>query len=182
MDTCSNGQRYYESVTGRWRGHIDFALTDRQALLRSRLRLVDKFNLIAMTWLVRLFGRLTIETSVRILTETGGTGVLHTTRITKWALPLFISEERIDLDDGGNTATIRLVMRTAPLLWSRRVSPPGTVALDTDGCGARYRFEWLGADMEQHGRVSDDHNTVTLEQTTAFSTSRQVLARLIDDR
>jgi hypothetical protein len=154
--------RYYRSMHGSWRCTVDFALTDRPAFWASPMGWVDRLRVLSLVWVQRWIGPPVLETTVDY---TGGTEVIHTTRVSTWGMTGFRSVERMTLDPDGRRATMR-----GDQLGE------GTVEIDETATRAHYTFRWVGVRMDQHTEVVPEG--LKLVQETPWSRSVQLLCRV----
>lgn len=173
MATDLPNRAYYRSVEGRWRGTLDFAITDWAAFRGCPMSLADRLRMLSMALSARLVGPARLETSV----DAGGDEVVHTTRVSKWGLTFMRSTEWLALAANGRDLTMRIDLRLAPTPWRVRAIPPSPARVDEAARHASYRFPWFGAEMRQEAERSADGDTVTLTQETPYSRGVQVLRR-----
>src|SRR5688572_30558930 len=98
MATDKPSERYFQPKHGEWRGDYRFAVSSYGALLTSSMQWMGKLAAISMSLACRLFGALRIETEVDT-TNLPQRDVLHKTRISKWGVTLFQSEEHFLFDE-----------------------------------------------------------------------------------
>lgn len=167
--------RYYRSVEGRWSGPLDLRVTSWRALLRETTGLSNRLRLLSFALARPLLGafRLRLDTSV----DCAGPDPVHTTRVSTWGLPLLLTREVIEIGPDGRSGHLRVEVRAAPL-YLRTPLPPAPVVVDEDAAGASYAFHFLGAELRQRARRSDDGGTVTLSQETPAWRGEQVLRRV----
>ena len=167
---------YYRPLHGAWRCAYDFAITDHTALRSSAMGWLDRQRVLSMVWTPRLLGPLTLDTTVDYFTHGASGVVLHTTRASKWGIPLFSSAETITLHENGTDFTLQGGQRMFPSFWRVRDFGDGRGTVDASGTRASYTFAWLGTEMRQTTIASGD--TVTITQETAWSRGVQVLKRV----
>ncbi len=177
LSSTPPNRAYYEACAGRWACDLDFAITDRAAFRAARMSLVDRLNLLSMTWAPRLLGPFRLETSVDASAAERGE-VIHRTRVSKWGMTLMHSVEHLSLDPNGRDLTMRVEMHMAPLLWRAQHFPPGPASVDASGYQADYQIPSFGTQMHQRGERSADGTTVTLTQEMTFARGVQVLRRV----
>ncbi len=149
-------------MVGRWRAPFAMQITNPAALRASPVGWFDRLSLAVGVPLTRWVGPALLQTSVVI--EPDGV-VLHTTRVSKLGIPLFVSTERFDLDPNGRDGRLRGHQRTAP--WFRAVPQTGSVTVDADAKGAVYDVGFAGDRVKQVTRV-DGPDALILTQTTAW--------------
>ncbi|MFN8644524.1 MAG: hypothetical protein U0802_23750 [Candidatus Binatia bacterium] len=164
---------YYRSVEGRWRGTLDFAITDWAALRAAPMARIDRLRLIGMALASRVVGPSRLDTSV----DASGDEVVHTTRVSKWGVTVMRSTERLALDPNGRDLTMRILLGLAPAPWRVRALPPAPARVDDTATRVSYRIPWFGGEMRQEAERGAEGNTVTLLQETAYSRGVQVLRR-----
>lgn len=163
-------EAYYRKNAGRWRGSVSFALVDRVAFAATRMSFFDRVRLWSMRLLSSL-GPLTMRTSVEIVSATV---VVHTTRLSKWGMPLLVGREVLTLAPDGVSATMACEHRLGPTWGLVRFA--GEVRVADDARRAEYVLgPWFGTTLRQTGSIEGD--TVRLVQETVFSRSEQVLRR-----
>ncbi|MFO0663747.1 MAG: hypothetical protein U0174_07340 [Polyangiaceae bacterium] len=161
--------RYYSRLLGAWSGPFTFELTDRSALQTSN---APRFTVEGMALLARVTGSSVLSTTLRQGDEEGRV-FRHTTRLSKWGVTAFESQEEISIEPDGRS--LRLV---GEMGFGGSRSPYeslGEIAQDAEG--ATYRIPWLGVTMIQATRIHDDARELELTQTTDFSFGRVRLVR-----
>lgn len=153
--------RYYRGLVGRWAGAFRLSVSDAAALrgLPLRIRMMALF--------ARLDGRLRMATTLDAL---DATTYLHTTRVTKWGIPVLTSRETITLAADG--LRFRIEGEQRPLLAP--VEPyagDGEVGPD----GALYPIAWAGMPMTQRTRIVPEG--LLLTQETVWSKASVLLRR-----
>lgn len=166
MSDASPSVRYYRSLVGRWSGSFELRVKDRDALGRQPLFA----RLVGMA--VRLDGRARIATT---LAAQAPDRFLHTTRVTRFGLPLLRSRETITLAPDGISFVIEGWQR---FLW-RHDPYRGEGQITADASGAHYPITWLGAPMTQTTRIEgpEGQPSLRLLQQTVWSEGQVLLKR-----
>jgi hypothetical protein len=166
---------YFRANEGRWRCVFAFAETDWDALRRSPLGVLDRLRVRLMVLVPKLLGPLVLETRVDATSRAAAREVVHTTRISKWGLPLYQAVEVFALDPGGAHIAITRRERMWPSPFYRREVGRSRGEVEPGGRVARYEFPFLGTTMRQTGTIED--GGVRIVQETEFSLAEQVLVR-----
>lgn len=169
LGKSSAASRYYGRLLGAWSGPFTFALTNRVALRNSG---APRFTIEGMALLARVTGRSVLSTTLRRGDDEGRL-FIHTTRLSKWGITAFESQEEISIDPDG-----RSLRMAGEMGFGGSRSPYeslGEIAEDAEG--ATYRIPWLGVMMIQATRIHDDARELELTQTTDFSFGRVRLVR-----
>jgi len=161
---------------GRWRGDYALTLTDVPAFRAAKLPWLDRTRIRSMVTLPRLTGALRMETTVDAQREAAKRQVLHTTRIASWGATLFRSEEVLQLQDDGRTATLTGRHWMLPAPWRAHAWDEARVDVSEDAQGATYSLQWLGVPMRQETRVTPEGLAVS--QRTAWSLGKVLLRRV----
>ena len=166
MSDASPSVRYYRSLVGRWSGSFELRVKDRDALGRQPLFT----RLVGMA--ARLGGRARIATT---LAAQAPDRFHHTTRVTRFGLPLLRSSETITLAADGISFVIEGWQR---FLW-RREPYRATGTITADGQGAHYPITWLGAPLDQTTRIEgpEGQPSLRLMQQTVWSEGKVLLER-----
>lgn len=166
---------YYRPKHGRWVGEYRFTTESLRAVLFGPAGWFDKLAFLGVSVLTRLFGALRIETTVDASDVARGR-VYHTTRISKWGMPLQSSEEWFTFAPGGRTFEVTGAVRMAPLWWMARSYCNSSGEVDDAGRCASYRLEWRGAALRQ--RSAPDGDALRFEQLTDGCRGAFVLRRV----
>ena len=150
--TWSDGpaHRYYASLVGAWSGRFDLQVTDREAMRSA------PFPARASARLASPLGGYSMSTTL------AGTGRdwHHTTRVEKFGLTLFTSDETIAIADDGRSFRITGVQH--PLVGpEERYEGPGEI--DPSASGATYRITWAGAPLQQRTAILPEGLQLTQE-------------------
>ncbi len=167
---------YFRPKHGRWVGEYRFTTENLRALLVGSAGWSDKVAFLGVSVLTRLFGALRIETRVDASAVEHGT-VYHTTRISKWGVPLQASEEWFAVAPDGRTFEVSGALRMAPLWWLARPYRGSSGEVDEAGSRASYRLAWAGAALRQ--RSAPDGDALRFEQETDGCRGSFVLRRLV---
>lgn len=161
MATNGPSFAYYRGLVGRWAGDFRLRVADAAALRGLPLRIR------AMALFARIDGRLRMATTLEPHDETT---YLHTTRVTKWGIPVLTSRETITLHPDGRS--FRIAGEQRPLF-----APVEPYAGDgeADAEGALYPIRWAGLPMTQRTRIVPEG--LLLTQETVWSEARVVLRR-----
>ena len=146
----------------RWERVAPLRVTDQSALGRQPLFT----RLVGMA--VRLDGRACIATT---LAAQAPDRFHHTTRVTRFGLPLLRSSETITLAADG----LSFVIEGWQLFLCRREPYRATGTITADGQGAHYPITWLGAPLDQTTRI--EGRCLRLCQQTAWSAGEVLLER-----
>lgn len=149
---------YYRSLCGSWTGVVAFAFSGRPAGFANRVQAL----------LLGLLGHVTMNTT---LAEVSGTEFAHTTRVKRFGLTLFRSEERIRLAEDGESFVLRGTQADFPGWPSRPLEAKGFATTTS----ATYHFEVMGAPMQQVTAIVPEG--LALTQTTSFFRAETVLRR-----
>lgn len=166
---------YFRPKHGRWAGEYRFATESLRAVLLGSAGWFDKSAFLAVSALSRVFGALRIETTVDASAVEDGT-VYHTTRISKWRVPLQASEEWFAFAPDGRTFVVTGAVRMAPLWWRARPYRSSSGEVDDAGRCASYRLAWPGAALRQ--RSAPDGDALRFEQETDGCRGSFVLRRI----
>ena len=162
------GQEYYRRLEGRWSGALHIRITDWNAWWSSKLSVSDRFSVALLTFLTRFFGPIRMETSVAPALPGEWEGVIHRTTLSWRGLPILWSTEPITLEKSGDSGSMTVDWQYFQWAWKTKSSRPGPVVVHEDGSGVDYVIDWLGEEMRQTARSSQDALTVTLVQETCF--------------
>ncbi|MEQ1508482.1 MAG: hypothetical protein ABMB14_39995 [Myxococcota bacterium] len=166
---------YYRSMRGRWTGTFAFALTDPAALGASDLSWVERSQVRWMAAVQRVIGPFRIDTTVD---DAQPAEVVHTTRVSKWGLTLFVGLERFVPEPNGRDGRVLGGWSARPRWpWQRDqgYGDDARVRVDEDALGATYRMRALG-DLVQVARVNPAG--LSLVQRTGWSRADVQLMRV----
>lgn len=155
--------QYYDALTGAWSGHYHLQVRDRKALstLPARVRLTG--------FMAGVDGNMTMSTTLQRI----GNGVYsHTTRMSRFGIPLLTSDEKITISGDGTEFVISGQQRMP--FW--REPFEGTGSIDEDALGADYPISWLRQPLRQRTRVQPEG--LLLTQETSWSFASVLLRRL----
>ena len=166
---------YYGAMHGAWQGEYSLMLTDAQAFRAAPLAWLDRMRVRSMVTMRGVLGALRMETIVDARSNSDRREVLHTTRIAKWGVTLFRSEEVLALGEDGRTAAFSGRYWMSPTPWRAQPWDEASVEVDQDAKGARYTLRWLGVPMRQETHVVPEGLRVV--QETAWSRAEVLLRR-----
>lgn len=146
---------YFRPKHGRWAGEYVFAVESLRALFAGAMGRQDKIGFAALGLLCRVLGALRIETTVDASALLEGR-VHHTTRISKWGIPLQSSEESFALGADGRTLAVTGAVRTVPLWWLARPYRDSRGEVDEAGQCASYELAWSGSKIVQRSTPDGD--------------------------
>ncbi len=163
MPSDAPSHRYYRLLHGRWSGSFAFVVVRQEAWRALPLFERVRFSLFALV--CRWFGPASMRTTLDYATAGDRDEVGHTTRMSKWGIPLYGSAESIHLGADGRSFVVR-------------GSPLGEAAgeVEPSGDGAVYRVPWFGGcTLVQRTRVVPDGVAIT--QDTPWSHAEVTLVR-----
>lgn len=164
---------YYRSCHGRWAGELRFSITDVAAFRAAPISWLDRERVWSMALTSQLLGFVWMQTSVDC--DVLGEGrVLHTTRLSRFGIPMLIGREVLLPREDGRSAAMHLEQRLSPTYANHRWDD-GEVVVNDDVSGAVYDLPWIGGRMRQVARVVPDG--LVLAQETPFSHGEVVLHR-----
>lgn len=163
--------KYYRDHHGSWLGELLFRIVSWKAFWATSMGLGDRLALLG--WAV--LGTATIETTVDA-TQATAKQVLHSTRVSRFGITFYRSEERFVLHKNGMTMDLHRVQWRWPA--SRKALPDdgGSAVVHDDGLGVTYDWEWYGARMTQTTRMVEQG--LHLEQETPWSHAETTLRRV----
>jgi hypothetical protein len=164
MSPDARHHQYFRAKEGRWRGKIQFQVTDPRGLRASSLRMAEKWSFRSLSLASRL-SALVLTTSVDYASRGNRNEVRHTTRVTNLGIPVYRSSEVIFLADDGRSFRIECREAFFPFFRSANWTAEGAVAADHDG--AVYRIPCFGLMMDQFTRTTAEGLEIT--QRTTFT-------------
>ncbi|MCC6553426.1 MAG: hypothetical protein IT372_10465 [Polyangiaceae bacterium] len=167
--------RYFRANEGRWRAPFVFTITDRAAFAQSPLGWLDRLRVRLMVLAPRLLGPLVMDTRMDATSRIAAGEVVHTTRVSKWGLPLYEATEVFALDPNGRDIAISRRERMWPSPFFTREEGRSRGAVEPSGQRARYLFPFFGAEIRQTGSIED--GGVRIVQETDFSRVELLLVR-----
>lgn len=156
--------RYYRRHVGSWSGRFGFRVTSWRALAGAGVATMLLIGPMAL--LTRIFGPSTMSTRVEAI----GRDFRHTTRVSKWGVTLYETEETIAIDEDGRTVRLAGTQGTR---FGRPVPYEATAEIDDGAMGAVYRIPWMGVGLVQRTRIVPDG--LELVQETPWSHASVVL-------
>jgi hypothetical protein len=155
--------RYYGSLVGRWSGRFEMTVTSSSALRGAA------FPVRILATMIRLFGG---AAQMHTTLAPEGAGFRHTTRVTKWGVRVFVTEEVISLQGDGRGLRMKGEQRR------RFGAAEGYEAhgeIDETATRATYHLRWAGAEMTQRTAIVEEG--LELTQETAWSRGYVLLRR-----
>lgn len=167
-------QAYYRSMHGRWHGEVRVAITDRAAFRAAPMGWVDRLQARGVT----LLGALAMDTTLDWLTE-GERGVaVHTTRVSKWGMPLTSSVERFVLEPDGRSCAMTARVWYPPVPWPMGdYGADARVVVDEDARGAVYHLRIFGGPVVQTTRVLGEDELAIAQDLGGWGRAEVVLRR-----
>ena len=82
--------------------------------------------------------------------------VIHTTRLSKWSLPLYEATETFSLDENGRDVTVARRERVLRSPFYRHETGKSRAHIEPSAQRAHYRFPFLGVELRQTVSVEQD--------------------------
>jgi hypothetical protein len=139
---------YYEHVTGKWRGDVDFRIVDGAAFSVSTYGWFDRLNLRLTHLAVALGLPLKMETEVWVESPTV---IQHRTWMRLFGVALMASREVMRIHEDGRRFLVEAEMRMGP--GPARPFGESDGVVGEDARSATYCFGWLGDRMTQTARA-----------------------------
>jgi len=149
---------YYRALCGAWAGEVRFAFSGWPSGLANRVQAL----------MLRTLGWVRMETT---LTEVSATEFAHTTRVKRFGVTLFRSEERIALDPDGTRFVLRGQQWDFPGFVSQPIGADGSATTTK----ASYNFVVMGAPMLQETQIVAEG--LAIVQTTSYFRAGTTLRR-----
>ena len=128
---------YFDIGRGRWAGDFAFRVTDWSRLRRASIGATNLFLVVGMHTILRIFGKAQLDSVVTGDPDQGPAGVPNNVvRITKLGIPLYLLDERYDLDPNGTDVSVVSDERSARF---RSCSTCGSCARPASRQAARRR-------------------------------------------
>ena len=105
-----------------------------------------------MAWWPRWLGRLFLETTVAY--NPGGQ-VHHTTTIYWLGIPMMKSAETVFIEEDGTSFRVQGESVASMMPW-RKLPMTGAGEIDSTGCHATYRLNWMGTTVIQDTDRTDE--------------------------
>lgn len=149
------GYAYFRPKHGRWTGAYVLTSESLRALFSGSMGFFDKLTFALLGLVCRVLGPLRIETSVDA-SKLEDARVYHTTRVSKWGLPLMWSEEWFTFDAEGQTFAVSGGVRSLPFGWVVHPYRESHGTIDDKGQCASYDFRWAGSRVRQRSNPRPD--------------------------
>lgn len=163
--------RYYRALVGAWSGRFTLAITDARALRQGSAPWLAKLGLSPLA-LVPGLGAATMATTLGPEGAAEARSFRHTTRVSRWGVTLFETDELIVL--GGDGRSLRMT-------GSQRMGPGGAERYESEGeideaaTRATYRIPWAGESLVQRTHIVPEG--LELSQETRWSRAFVLLRR-----
>jgi len=164
MSAEAPSHRYYRTKQGRWTSRVAFEVTDWPAFWACRMSLLDRARILYFAWAPKIIGDFVMDTSI----DYSPAGLVHhTTRVSRFGMTYFRSEEELTLESDGARVTLTGGQRMFPTLWIARGFGAAGAVVSDDAKGARYELDWIGGRLVQTTR--DEPDGLKLTQETPWS-------------
>ena len=164
--------RYYRALVGAWSGRFTLTITDPRAFREGAAPWLTKLGLAPVALVPRL-GVATMATTLQPQGDGDSPTFRHTTRVSRWGVTLFATDEVISLGDDG---------RSIHMSGSQRMGPGGAEPYESEGevdeaaTRATYRILWVGEPLVQRTAIVPEG--LELSQETRWSRAMVLLRRV----
>lgn len=174
MSMVINSKIYYQSKEGKWSGFFVFKINDKKILNSLKIKWFDKCRVKSLAFFTQFGGKAILSTSVDCTKLESENIVLHTTKISKWWVTLYQSNEKVILDPDGLSIKMIGEQRYWPQLGKySHWEAIGSVSKDYDG--ATYFFDWYTSELQQKVKAIPDG--LEFQQLTSWSNAYFILKR-----
>jgi hypothetical protein len=176
----ADSQIYYGEVgRGRWEGTFTFRLTSWPIFRRARLGVKNRFLILSMATVQRLFGASRMTSKIWLEEKHESLGFVHNAiRLTKWHIPIYVVEETYTLDLDGNSVVVEARERFGPVPFLFRVKKRYPATIHPPGTSSTYWIPLLGADWIATYHVREDRRNLEGKIVCDFAEATETIRKL----
>jgi hypothetical protein len=178
MNMLASHVYYFDIGRGRWVGDFSFRVTSWRRLRRASIGVSNLFLVVSMDAILRIFGQAKLESTVTGDPDQGSAGVANNVvKITKLGVPLYLLDERYDLDPNGTDVTVASQERFGPIPFLFNVTKECSARIKSGGRGATYQIPLLGDDWVADYSVRSDNDHIHAVLQCPWSSAEEVIDR-----
>jgi hypothetical protein len=166
---------YYRAVEGSWSGSITFSAARNSDIADARAPFMDRVRARVLALFARVGLKARLQTSVDATSRIARNEVVHTTRISKWGLALYESEEIFTLDPNGRDVLVARRERILPSRVFIEQDRHSRAEVADTSLSARYFLPFFGGVMRQTASV--EFGCVRLVQEAEVMRATALLVR-----
>jgi hypothetical protein len=178
----ADNQIYYGEIgRGRWEGTFTFRLTSWPIFRRARLGVKNRFLILSMATVQRLFGasRMTSRIWLEEKEKHASLGLVHNAiRLTKWHIPIYVLDETYTLDLDGHGVVVEARERFGPFPFLFRVKKRYPATIHPPGTSSTYWMPLLGADWIATYQVREDGHQLEGRTVCDFAEATETIRKL----
>ena len=169
---------YFEIGKGEWTGTFWFGITDWSQFWKARISLKNRFLTLAMTLVIKVFGRAVFHSRIAVFPDLGAAGIAsNSIRLSRFGITLFISNEDYALDPDGSSVAVKAKERFGPIpfLFREYVEYPATI--HEGGMSSTYYLPLLDSQWIAKYTVRSDRNHLDGALECGWGRAEEVMDR-----